>query len=282
MEGRSLFSSRFKVAAAGLFGLVSLLLISTQASAAEIRCDQCSEATYQTLARQAGVGIHYVYDLKTAQSRKYEVERSCESAHDCYMEINSVPVEPEIANFILELTAYAQITQGTMKSHFTITTNGSTQNLSAFDVVGPGGPRTELFNWFITSQVLSIRNALPMVGGAIHNLTTTIASIWNENLGKTLVTVLFTDGSKITLEYEAINHTVAVVAGSAEDKYGNAIPATLDQLNGTRFDYTREGPNGPAQDRMRNYLRFYGVTVTGATRWACVSVSNGGWRCAPY
>jgi hypothetical protein len=282
MQGKSLFSYRFKVAIAGLFGLLSLLLTDKQASAAEIRCDQCTGARYQKLARQAGVGIHYIYDLKTADSRKYEVERSCEDLRNCYVEVTQVPIEAEIANFIVELTAYAEITQGTMKSHFTITTNGPTQNLSAFDVVGPGGPRTQLFNWFMTSQVSSIRNALPMVGAAIHNLTTTIASIWNENLGKTLVTVLFSDGSKITLEYESINHTVAVVAGSAEDKYGNAIPATLDQLNGTRFDYTREGPNGPTQERMRDYLRFYGVTVTGGTRWACVSVSNGGWRCAPY
>ena len=282
MEGKSLFSCCFKVVAAALFGLAPLLLASPQATAAEIRCDQCSEATFQMKAQQAGVGIHYVYDLKTAQSRKYSVERSCEGPHDCYMEATSLQVEPEVANFILELTAYAQITQGTMKSHFTITTNGTTQNLSAFDVVGPGGPRTQLFNWFTTSQVTSIRNALPMVGGAIHQITTTIVSIWNENLGKTLVTVIFSDESKITLEYQMINHTVTIVEGSAEDKYGNAIPATLDQLNGTRFDYTREGPNGPTQERMRNYLSFYGVSVTGGTRWACASVSNGGWHCAPY
>jgi hypothetical protein len=283
MEGRSLLSHGSKVSAAALFALAPLLLASPQAIAAEIRCDQCSEATFQTVARQAGVGTHYVYDLRTAQSRKYAVERSCEGPHDCYMEVTSLPVESEVANLVLELTAYGQVTQWTMKTYFTVTADGSVQNLSAFDVAGPGGPRTQLFDWFNTTQLVTIQNALPVFGAAVHNIASTIASIWNENMGKTLVRVLFTDGSEITLEYESINRITSVVEDSAKDRYGNVIPATSGDIDGTRFDYSREGPNGPAQQRMTNYLRIYGVSVTnGSTRWVCARVSDGAWHCAPY
>jgi hypothetical protein len=283
MESRSFFSHCFKVMAAAFFGLAPLLLASQQAIAVEIRCDHCSEATFQTMARQAGVGIHYVYDLKAAQSRKYAVERSCEGPHDCHMEATSLPVESEVTNLVLELTAYGQTTQWTMKSYFTITADGTAQNLSAFDVAGPGGPRTQLFDWFNSTQLASIRNALPMLGAATHNIAVTIASIWNENMGKTLVRILFTDGSEVTLEYESINRIITVVEDSAKDRYGNVIPVTANDIDGTRFDYSREGPNGPAQQRMSNYLRVYGVNVSsGSTRWMCVRVSDGAWHCALY
>jgi hypothetical protein len=236
----------------------------------------------QSQATARGAGTHYVFDLIKGATRKYLVERSCEEAMACYYEATSVAVEPEIKQFVLELTVYRQVTQGSMKSWFTVTTDGSAQNLSAFDVAGPGAPRELLFSWFTTSQAASIRNALPMVGAAAHSVVTTIASLWNESLGKTWVTVLFSDGSQIILEYELVNHNVSVVPGSAKDKYGNPIPATLEQLNGSRFDYSGEGPNGPVQQRMRNYLTIYGVAVTSGTRWACVSVANGGYHCAPY
>lgn len=268
--------------------LLGLLLFSVPASAATIRCDNCAETTYQSKAIFAGIGIQYVYDLTKAQARKYEVWLDCdENLNDgrttCTKQASSLSVEPEVANFVLELTAYYQVTHGTMRSNFTIDADGTIQNLSAFDVAGPGGPRTQLFNWFNSTQLASINNTLPALGAAIHNITVTVASMWNDSMGQTLVTVQFPDGSKITLAYEVVNGTIAVVKGSAQDKYGNLIPTTADELDGARFDYSAEGSNGPAQQRMQNYLAIFGLALTGiGTKWSCVRVGDGKWSCGRY
>jgi hypothetical protein len=282
MESRSLFSHGFKGLAAAMLGLAPLLSASPLASAAEIRCDQCSEAAFQTMASQAGVGIHYVYDLRTAQSRKYAVERSCEGPHDCSMEVSSLPVEADVNYIVMELTAYGQATEGSMSSNFTVYTNSDLGGMTAFDVAGPGGPRTQLLNWLSSSQSMTLRNALPGEGAVLHNMIVTALNIFKNNIGKTLVTVEFTDQSRVITEFESINGTFIVVEGSATDRYGNVIPATPEQLNGTRFDYSREGPDGPAQQRMRNYLTIYGARVTNGTKWSCVRISEGAWHCAAY
>jgi hypothetical protein len=199
----------------------------------------------------------------------------------CTKQSSSLPVEPAVANFVLELTAYYQVTGGTMKSIFTITADGTIQNLSAFDVAGPGGPRTQLFNWFNSTQSWSIRNALPIAGSSIHNIMVTVTSMWNDSMGQTLVTVKFGDGSEITLSYELVNNTVGVVPGTAMDKYGNIIPSTEAELDGLRFDYSAEGPNGSAQQRMQNYLGIFGILMSGTgKKWSCVKIGGNTWNCA--
>lgn len=254
---------------------LALALFGTAASAAEIRCDNCSEQQYQWLAQNQGAGAaglstHYVYDLPQGKVRKFQVERSCEEGMVCYNETTPLPVEPEIELQMLELASYWHRTGGTMKGYVTLTTNGSTQNLSAFDVAGSGAARTQLTNWLNSGpQLASLQNTLPALIGAVHQLAVTIASMWNDSMGKTLITVVFSDGSKIQVEWESINNTMTFVEGSAEDKYGNKIPMTWDQLNGRQFDYGAEGPNGPAGNRMRNHIyTMTGVPIT-SVRWRC-------------
>jgi hypothetical protein len=58
--------------------LAALAIVSTNALAATIRCDNCSEATYESKAISAGLGVHHVYDLPQAQSRKYQVALECD------------------------------------------------------------------------------------------------------------------------------------------------------------------------------------------------------------
>jgi hypothetical protein len=267
-----------------VLGIV-LLLACGQAWAGTLRCDDCSETSYRSKANAAGIGTHHVYDLVKAQARKYQVWLDCDDNPSdgrttCSRQVDPAPVEPEVSAFVLELAAYHQITGGTMKSHFTITANGSVQDLSAFDVVGPGGPRTALFEWFDTTQTASINNALPMIGAAVHSIAVTIASMWNDSMGRTLVTVRFRDGSEITLSYELINSTIEVVPGSAKDKYGNVIPANPADLDGVRFDYSAADANDPARQRMMDYLSLFGVSLPGSGRkWVCVRVSDEQWNC---
>lgn len=270
--------------------LLGLLALSCfDASAAVIRCDNCSELANQAQAQSrgagpAGIDTHYVYGLPQGRVRKYEVMRSCEEGHVCYNETTPLPVEPDVELAVLELASYWHRTNGTMKSWFTFTADGTAQHLSAFDVAGPGAPRDSLYNWFNTYRVASVRNSLPLAGALIHQVGVTIASMWNDSMGKTMITIEFSDGSEVTLEYESINNTVSVAEGSAKDKYGNIIPVARDQVNGLRFDYSAEGANGSARQRMSNYLyTMFGVPVTnGTTRWSCVAVGDSGWRCGNY
>jgi len=257
------------------FLLALLVLPCFDASAAVIRCDNCSESTYHAQAQSrgagpAGIDTHYVYDLPQGKVRKYEVVRSCEEGRVCYNETTLLPVEPEIELQVLELASYWHSTGGTMKGYVTLTTNGDTQNLSAYDVAGPGAARTQLTNWLNSAtQIASLQNTLPALVGTVHQIAVTVASLWNDSMGKTRITIVFSDGSKIQVEWEAINNTITFVDGTAEDKFGNKIPMTWDQLNGAQFDYTAEGPNGTAGNRMRNHI----YTMTG------VPVTYGRWRC---
>lgn len=176
--------------------VVALLVPSHKTDAATFRCDRCDETAYRSIASSAGLGNHYVYDLPNAQARKYEVGLDCDDNVDdgrtvCTKFARALGVEPDITNVVLELAAYYQITNGTMKSHFTITADGPVQNSSAFLVVAPGGPRTQLFNWFDSTQAWSIGNTLPFLGASLHQLTVQALSFYDDSLGLTLVTVKF-------------------------------------------------------------------------------------------
>ncbi len=267
--------------------LFALLAIGADASAATIRCDHCSEATYQSKAVTAGLGIHYVYDLPNAQSRKYQVTLECDDNLDdgrttCTKTAWPLTVESEIVNVTLELAAYYQVTGGTMKTHFTVVANGAVGGFSAFDVAGPGGPMTQLTNWFDSTQAWSIQNTLPFLGASLHQLSVQALGLYNESLGNTFVTIQFpVDGSEITLSYNMSNGTVEAVPGSAKDKFGNVIPASADQLGGLRFDYSREQPNGPAQRGMQAHLSAIGAIFSGTPiRWICIRIGGDKWTCS--
>lgn len=265
-----------------------LLLFGTQASAAVLRCDGCSESGYRSKSIAAGPGVHYVYDLASAQARKYETSLQCDDNLTdgrtvCSREATPLPVEQEVGDFVLELAAYHRVTNGTMKAVFTFNASGAVEHLSAFDVAGPGGPREALIDWFNSTQLLSLQNALPLVGTAAHNLAVTIASMWNDSLGQTHAIIQFRDGSRITLTYELINNSVTVLSGTAKDRYGNIIPGNPEEADGLRFDYSAEGENGAAQQRMRDYLQSIGIEVpVTSRRWVCVQIGESQWQCGYY
>lgn len=265
-----------------IFVAVLLFAVGFSASATEIKCDNCSEATYQSLAIQAGVGTHYVYDLVKGNSRKFTVERSCEEGMQCYFEVYPEAVESDVVTVVQELTAYRIETANSMSSHFDVYTDGDTAGFTAFDVAGPGGPRTQLADWLESFKGVTIRNALPMEGAILHSVVATAINIFKNNIGKTNITVIFTDGTKFTFEYDSFNNTFTGIEGSAVDELGNVIPTTKAQIEGMRFDYSRD-PGGAAQQRMTAYLKVFGVTVVvnGSAKWAC-GVADGNVQCYSY
>lgn len=132
-------SGRWPLSTKGNFhdAFVTAALIAVyciQYGAAEIKCNNCSEAAYQSSALNSGVGIHYVYDLVKGASRKYEITRSCEYGNICTKEIDQYPVEADVDYVVAELAAYYTATSGQMGSWFTWHADGAVGNMSAFDV----------------------------------------------------------------------------------------------------------------------------------------------------
>jgi hypothetical protein len=266
--------------------LIAGMTLGAPCLATTIRCDNCSEATYQSRASAPGTGLgeRYVYDVPQGIARKFHVGLECDDnlgdgRTRCTRVATPLPVEPEVDAFLIELAAYYVATGGTMKSHFTFVASPPITDLSAFDVVGPGAPQQRLFDWFWVDSAASISNTLPGVGAAAHQILVTIGSMWNDSMGRTNVTIEFADGSEITLSFEAINGTVDVVPGSARDALGNVIPATTADIDGTRFDYSYD-PTGDLQQRMIDYLESLGASFSGEGRkWACVKVGEHEWEC---
>lgn len=267
--------NKFSAAAAMIAGL---MVISGESTARELKCNGCSEVQYQNLAKSQQWGEHYVYDLVNANVRKYKVEREPNWGGTYLVFAIPQPVESEVNNAILELSAYYAVTSGGMSSYFTFDAGQDLPGMSAYDVVGPGPARTNLYNWVL--HATGFQNALPMAGAALHSLAVTVINIFKSDVGATHITILFEDGTQVTLEFEPINASVAIIDGTAVDSEGNIIPATLSDLDGMRFDYSRD-QGGRAHIRMNTHLNsLFGIRIRGGAKWACTSVPTG-TRCVP-
>lgn len=252
-----------------------MLLVPNSSEATEYRCDNCSEQEYLALAKQNRWGTHYVYDLAQGHVRKYRVESEPDRDGMYLRFVYPQSVESDVKNVVLELSAYHTMTAGSMSSHYTFYADEDLPPMDAFDVAGPGGPRTQLYNWLGSADSRSLRNALPMVGANIQSLVGAALSILKNNLGPVHVTVVFTDGSEVTVSFELINNEFEVIEGTARDSAGNVVPATLEDLDGMRFNYDG-GSDGLARGRMSNYLyTMWGVeTPSESTGWACVTAGD--------
>lgn len=273
----NLLSRGMKRAATALF-LLGVTGLGASASAAELRCDNCTEAGYEALAMTKPFGQHHVYDLARNQVRKYEIIRSCEPGEGCWTEFEPLPPDAQVVATVTQLNALYQQTNGTFKSWFNFDANGTITGVSAFDVIFPGGPRNNVANWLMNHPVTATT-----ITAQAHSLGAAVASILRSANVTTILTVTFTDGSKASFSFEVVNGTITYVEGSAVDAYGNTIPSNMNQLNGIQFDYSGEGSNGlgPASIRMQNHLyTMFGVPVVSGSSsriisWTCTLNGNG-------
>jgi hypothetical protein len=147
-------------------------------SAAEIRCDSCTTvASAATRARQADIGVHYIFSVSAGTVFRFQVEREPSSygAYDYY--VFQEDVEPHVANVVAELKAYYDLTGGTMKSYWTIYHNSALPVTTAHPTVGPGIEQNQLFDWFVGPGALSWRNFLPMEGATLQGMGATLINI---------------------------------------------------------------------------------------------------------
>jgi hypothetical protein len=268
--------SKFSVlAAAALFGNLAL---SATATAAEIRCDACTESTYQQRAKNANLGTHYVYDLVNNQARKYFVERERAPNGTYLYFVDPLPVENDVTRVVNEMSSIYRSTGGTMRAKLTVTADGSIAGMSAFNGALAGGSRTAIISWFQNS--LSVQNVLPFLGVAVNGLGNAAVNVWKNVPIKTLVTIKFADGTTMTVDVNMLDRTVTVV--ECMDAAGNPIPTSASQATSIRFDFTRD-PTNRAPNLMWDWLGRLGVSVTGSgSHGLACSESSAGIVCVKY
>lgn len=67
---------------------VAFIAFATPAHAAEIRCDTCINAAVSAVrAREAGIGLHYIFSVDTGAVFRFQVERepNSEGAYDWFV-----------------------------------------------------------------------------------------------------------------------------------------------------------------------------------------------------
>lgn len=190
------------------------------------------------------------------------------------LEIQSAAVEPEVDLVVLELSDWYHKTGGTMTQAISVEATGPVRDFSAYDVVGPGAKQQALLSWIGSSSYMdSVHNTFSTIMFSFTSAFRIIAAM----APAVNITVVFPDGTQITLEYEVVNAEAKVKEGTAKDSQGNVIPLSKDQLNGMTFDYSRDS-FGYDRTRMSNWLQnFIGVPVStsgGVWRYACVSAGN--------
>lgn len=269
-----------------LLGLF-LLFVSFGALAVEYRCDNCSEAQYAAKATQTltPLGENYVYDLVKGNSRKYQTYSV--TSYDCPdgryrcpgKAARPLAVESDVSLVVSDLTVYF-MARAQAGGWFTFNADGDIADLTVFDVASPGGPQTRVMNWVLAAP--SVRNALPVTGASLHSVIAAAVNIFKNNVGLTRIVIVLKDGGQIAVNYDPVNNTVEVDQSSIVDKFGNVVPGTRDEVNGLRFDYSRN-PGGLEERAMKGYLSgaYMGASVPSAPKWACVSAGGGAPVCTP-
>lgn len=269
-----------------LLGLF-LLFVSFGALAVEYRCDNCSEAQYAAKATQTltPLGENYVYDLVKGNSRKYQTYSV--TSYDCpdgryrctAKAARALPVEQDVSLVVDDLTVYL-MARAQAGGHFTVYADGDISDITIFDVAGPGGPQNRVMSWVLAQP--SAQNALPETGAFIHSLLAAAVSIFKNNVGLTRIVVVLKDGGQIAMSWDIVNGTVEIDQSSIIDKFGNVVPGNKDELNGLRFDYSRN-PGGLEERAMKGYLSgaYMGAPVPSGPKWACVSAGGGTPVCTP-
>lgn len=269
-KGRSLLLGSVFSAAAALVAAPSVGV------AAEIRCDSCTTvATAAARARQADVGLHYVFSVSTGAVFRFQVERepNAQGAYDYY--VFQEVVEPDVAYAVAELKEFYDFTGGTMSAYWTIHTNEALPLGSVHPTVRPGADQYALFNWFTGPGSLSWRNFLAMEGATLQAMGATVINILKTVPLGTHVRVVFPDGSEITLSYDQWTNTATIVPGSARDEVGNPIPTSLEEARNIAFNFSAD-PSGRAAAGMSTWLTRLGARMegTGVSGMACVDTEN--------
>ncbi|MGE3105620.1 MAG: hypothetical protein AB7F83_12255 [Lysobacterales bacterium] len=225
---------------------------ATQAADVNIRCDSCTtEVATSVRARQAGVGLHYIYNVASGLVWLYQVEREPVPGGTYEWYVYQESPELSIIQLVQGLKDIHQRTGGTMKLTVEVDLPTNVGIESAFDVSRPGGQRTRLMNW-ATTATPTLHNLPSQVVVALHSLVSAVADIWRSVSANTFIVVNMPDGSSVTLKYDALEVEYTFVEGRELDGAGNPIPDTPQQALEINFDFSRDRSGNSIDRQLRN------------------------------
>ncbi len=272
--------------------LVASGLSSTQAAVME--CHNCAEGVYESMARSRGIGEHVVYDFARGVLRGFYVEcpgiapeavspgttdkpRTLSELSAMYnasraaaaavtagcrkpLTVIGISPDPAVQAEFDDALAFYQLAGNRKVYELDIDiseipfTWEHIRRLSAYDVVRSVPGSNTLTDWIRAGQDLPIGDRIDaIIAAAIQDA---LGGLFNADLVVNL-TVTFTDGTKITYEWDLSVNRLTAVPGSARD--GSAtIPSDLGySAQGEQtFDST------DAAERYVRWLISQGIPVT--------------------
>jgi hypothetical protein len=260
-----------------VIAIISLCAASFVAAAAPVRCDNC--ANFEQAARNAGAGIHEVYDIPNGVVRRFSVDREQEYGR-YYWVVAEENIESELSLLVLRLAEFYWETGGTMKGRFPYDASGEIADFTAFDLRNDQR-RWQFINWCTTAS--SENNRWVNLIHYVRNLGSLASSILTGSEILVRIDVRFADGSTVTVEFSPLSWEASIDENSLMDAMGNRIPGTAGEAEGRYFGY--EGDNGDRAREMRFFLQRLGASFDSDSSQMiprgiiCVSDNKGGVRC---
>lgn len=258
-----------------VFLLIVMLLVPSltafSASAATVRCDNCSASQMEAAARARNVLYEptYVVDVPGNRVVKYflEQERDLIPGQIVTLVID-VPAEAEVAAFVNEVHQASK--NGEVSGQFwpdhlprsvidDMTDPAKHNNLQAY-MIG---------TWYDLSQrfLTFLQGANPVQG-------------FNPSAFSLTLTVKYADGSKSTYRYDPASKKWERVKGSERDSNGNHVPLSASDFTGEGGAERRFNFEGGNQQDLINFLQRasqHGIRIIGTTgrlRFACATVGG--------
>jgi hypothetical protein len=256
------FVSRLSLAAL----MLALLFAPGAPTAAMLSCDGCDDRTYRQKALAAGVGDHYVVDVRNGRIRRFLV--SLPAAGEPWR-ATPATVDPwiqeqfETLEAALRMNGYATSLRVDLRVGAPFLPDGFGDG-NAYDVAHSGTTRTLL------GLALEARFAASgaMLGDAVEAFWNAMRGGASTVLGRDLailVVVHWRDGSQSAFSLDTDNVQVAaLVPGGSIDNEGNLVPgpgATTSEENAERYVGSWDFNDRNNLDRWLRNAALFGISV---------------------
>lgn len=264
---------------AAVFMLTAIAAASSaQASAVAVPCNACTAVEARQVARNKGLGIHYVYDFLNETLRKYEVYVERDLVPGQYTTfVDELPVEAGNANYFTMLVV-AKHDFGTISSivvPITIAPGDTSPGgmdlgaLNAGDILRSTQNRNALFDFINAQQNAIFSRALPSNTSAnLVGLLQSLDKVFTQGeLLNVTIKLTFSDGSRITLTL-GDGGTVTIVPRTAIDKDGNSIPDANVVDFASEFTFS----SGGSRDNFVSVAKLWGISFSnpgGSLKFSC-------------
>ncbi len=176
-------------------GLAALAVGGGDASAANIKCNGCTEAAYQVVAQQRGVGTHLVYDLIHNRAASFDVHWDGERRA---WEVEPTATDQEAAELVDMLSEFYEVTGGSMQETYSVDASSlglmGLGGASAYDLVDDPMLQTRLTDYFLdTLPTGTASQALRRLFGALYSGVLSHYGLADGSV--VIIKLVFTDGS---------------------------------------------------------------------------------------